>query len=336
MTRGKAAWLALLCSFSVYFIPTVVGPHGIHLVLDDIWQQFRDFKNPAWAFRSLGMAVGLQAAAFAPLYWFWHWRTLLSFVALFVCSVAAIVLVQFVYMLWLPSTFLIESETAAETGTWAEACRVADASVLTLRTPRRLPAGGWSEAWLGDSQNRKWLLRMPDCQRVAATIPQPHMEPGGRVDFLIGIAQVVPGGLALVQCQDISNPSKPVWYLVDTATGTLNALRAPGITEIVGPYLSDDGLRTAWIVPITGSGPPRLDTLRVLPLEPAAREQLLDLSPFGPIATKRSGSTLCPAPRCSGSIARSRAGCWPSGWMARSGSRRSSRLASDRSRTPSC
>jgi hypothetical protein len=48
-------------------------------------------------------------------------------------------------------------------------------------------------------------------------------------------------------------------------------------------------LRTAWIVPITGSGPPRLDTLRVLPLEPAAREQLLDLSPFGPNSYEKIG-----------------------------------------------
>src|SRR5207249_6642952 len=35
-------------------------------------------------------------------------------------------------------------------------------------------------------------------------------------------------------------------------------------------------------VPIAGSGPPVLDTLHIAPVQPGAREVVIDLSPFGP------------------------------------------------------
>jgi hypothetical protein len=40
---------------------------------------------------------------------------------------------------------------------------------------------------------------MPGCQRIAAPLPQPTVRPGGGVDFMINVIQVVPGGLGLVQ-----------------------------------------------------------------------------------------------------------------------------------------
>jgi hypothetical protein len=151
---------------------------------------------------------------------------------------------------------------------------------MTWRTPRRLPAEGWREAWLSDSQNRQWILRMPDCQKTLAALPQPHMEPGGRVDFSIGVTQVVPGGRALVQRQDVST-GKISWYLLDPPAGTLNALPAPATDKPVAPYLSDDASRTAWILPVPGSGPPVLEAIHLLPVDPGASEAVIDLSRFG-------------------------------------------------------
>jgi hypothetical protein len=279
MTRSKARLLALLCSFGIYLLP-LLAPHGPFLVLNLVWAP-RGPSEAARAFGNLAAAIGLQAAAFALFYWLWRRLTWLSFAAVFVGSVATMVFAQFVFLYWLPAMFLIEAETAEETGTWPEACSVADASVMPWSTPRHLPVNGWSEAWLADSQNRQWMLRMPDCQRIAAPLPQPHVEPNGRVDFVAGIIQVVPGGLALVQRWDNST-RKQSWHLLDTATATLKALPSPDLQDGTAPVLSDDGSRTAWIVPISGSGPPVLHALRVLPLEPGAREQALDLSRFGP------------------------------------------------------
>jgi hypothetical protein len=139
MTAGKAGGLALLCSFAVYFIP-IVGPHASFFIFETIRQQFRAFTHPAWAFSGLGAAVGLQTVAFATFYWFWRRRSALSVAGLPAYGFAAVVLAQLIYMLWLPSYFLIEADTAPETGAWTEACTVKDASMMTAATSCSPPA----------------------------------------------------------------------------------------------------------------------------------------------------------------------------------------------------
>jgi hypothetical protein len=129
---------------------------------------------------------------------------------------------------------------------------------------------------------------MPDCQKTPAALPQPHMEPGGRVDFSIGVTQFVPGGRALVQRQDVST-AEISWYLLRAAAGTLSALPVPATGKPVGPYLSDDGSRTAWILPVPGSGPPELDEVHLLSVDPGAREAVIDLSRVGPATYETVG-----------------------------------------------
>jgi hypothetical protein len=279
MTAGKAGGLALLCSFAVYFIP-VVGPHAAFFIFETIRLQFRDFTNPAWAFSALGAAVGLQTVAVALFYWFWRRRSVLSIAALPAYGLAAAVLAQFIYMLWLPSYFLIEADQAPETGAWMEACTVADASMMTWRTPRRLPHDGWGEVWLSDSQNRQSMLSMPGCRRIAAPLPQPQLQPSGHMDFSVGIVQIAPGGLALVQRTDIPS-NKSTWYLLNAPAGALLPLSAPAVDGAVAPYLSDDGSQIAWILPIPGTGPPVRDALHLRPVLDGKPEAVLDLSPFG-------------------------------------------------------
>jgi hypothetical protein len=280
MFGPKRSWLALLCSLAVYLIP-VVGPHAAFTVGEIIAQQFRDFKSPGWAFSALGIAVALQAAAFALFYWFWKRRGALPLAALIVCGIAAVIAVQYIYMIALPTMFMIEPEKATETGDWPEVCGLADASVMTYRTSTKLLKDGWSEAWLMDSHENNSILRMPGCQRVPAPLPKPTLQPGGRADFLIGIVQVAPGGLALVQRQ-IPGNSKVTWMLLDVGAGKLNPLPAPETTKYVTPYLSDDGLQTAWILPVPGSQPPILEQIHILPTAGTNPERILDLSPFGP------------------------------------------------------
>ena len=111
MFGSKPLWLALLCSLAVYLIP-VVGPHAAFTVGEIIAQQFHDFKSPAWAFSALGIAVALQAAAFALFYWFWMRRGALPLAALIVCGLAAVTAIQYIYMIALPTMFMIEPEKA--------------------------------------------------------------------------------------------------------------------------------------------------------------------------------------------------------------------------------
>jgi len=283
MTARRTAVLAAACSFAVYLIP-IAGPHAIVLVAEAIWQQWRDLHDVAWALSNTGVALLLQAAAFALFFWFLRARSILSLAVLVAGAAGSIVLVQAVYMLWLPAHFLIEVDAAPEIGAWTEACHVDHASVMTWRTPRRVPESGWDEAWLSDSENAQWLLRMPDCRRTAAPLPTAHFDANGHVDFSIGIVQIIAGGRALVQRHETRTGALS-WYLLTPGVEGAAALRPlaePSGAKSPAPFLSDDGLETAWIVPIAGSGPPVLDTLRLVPTDASRPEATIDLAPLGP------------------------------------------------------
>ena len=282
MTRTKACALALLCSFAVYLIP-IVGPHAIFTIGESLQQHFRESaKYPGWAPTELGATLLLQTAAFVLFYWFWRRRSALRSVVLLVASAAALIEAQELYFARIPALFLIEEETAAEkTGAWPEACRIADAQVMNVRVPGRMPAGGWPEAWLEDSHAGWSILRMPQCQRIAASLPQPAVRPGGGVDFMIGVTQVVPGGLALVQRHE-TVANKDMWLLANVPAGTLTPVPAPETKQYVAPYLSDDGKQTGWVLVIPNTGPPVLQELHVLPASGNAPERVVDLTPFGP------------------------------------------------------
>jgi len=138
--------------------------------------------------------------------------------------VAALIEAQSLFFARIPAMFMIEQETAQEkAGTWPEACRVTDGQLMTVRAPRRLPKDGWNEAWLQDSHARYSVLRMPGCQRTPAPLPQPTVRPGGGVDFMIGVTQVVPGGLALVQRHETAT-NKDIWMLANVQVGTLEPI----------------------------------------------------------------------------------------------------------------
>jgi hypothetical protein len=140
-----------------------------------------------------------------------------------------------------------------------------------------MPQEGWQEVWLSDSQSRQSTLTMPDCRRTFAPLPQPTVQPNGHADFSIGISQVVPGGLALVQRMDIPS-GLASWFLLNTRAGTLLPLPAPASEKFVAPYLSDDGLAAAWVLPVPGTGPPVWEELHLRPVRNDEPERVLELS----------------------------------------------------------
>ena len=282
MAPKRALWLALLCSFSVYFIP-IVGPHATFVIWESLGQRFNQLsKSPAWALTELGVTLLLQAAAFGLFYWFWRRRHALRLIVLVVCGVAAVIEAQRLFLARIPARFMIEQETAQEkAGAWPEACRVTDGQVMAVRTPARMPAGGWTEAWLQDSHGGWSIVRMPGCQRTAAPLPQPTVRRGGGVDFTISVAQVVPGSLGLVQRHETAL-NQDTWMLANVLAGTLTPLPAPQIKQYVAPYLSDDGTHTGWVLVVANTGPPVLEQLHVLPVSGNAKESVLDLTRFGP------------------------------------------------------
>src|SRR5207249_6218062 len=107
--------------------------------------------------------------------------------------------IETAYLLVIPSRFLIESDTAAERLTWSEHCVVDNASLMAVRTPVTLQASGVREWWVQRMDGRLALLRVPSCEISEADLPQPTLQPGGRVDFSLGIQFSVAGGAAIFE-----------------------------------------------------------------------------------------------------------------------------------------
>lgn len=274
--NSRALWLALLCSFAVYLLP-IVGPHAAFFLGGSIAIQFRPpIKNLAWAMTNLGVGLMLQAVAFALFYWFWRKRSPFRLLVLLAATVVAAVLVQYLFMLVIPARFLVDREIAKELVTWPEVCSATDAQLATFRTPARQPKDGWTDAWVSDTQGRYSILRLPNCEKRLVPLPQPTVQPGGRVDFSIGITQIVPGGRALVQRQDPAT-GKITWLLLD-ADGSLKPLPTPVTTKYVAPFLSTDGTHTAWILQTPESQPPVTYQVHLLPTAGSAPPKVVDLA----------------------------------------------------------
>src|SRR5579864_6156709 len=109
---NKPFWLALLCSFAVYLIPIGL-PHATMSLGGTVPLQLLDFTHPGQAISTLTVAVLLQAAAFALFFWFWRRPGLVPVVALLACGYAEVAGVPFLYLVALPSQFLMERERAA-------------------------------------------------------------------------------------------------------------------------------------------------------------------------------------------------------------------------------
>ena len=134
---------AFLASFVVYLIP-IIGPHALWLLGEHLYSglvRSGPDRVVAWIALEWGLAVGLQIVAGALWYWFFSrlewWRAL----PLLVCVPVFFMVIEWAYLVAIPSRFLIEQDTAPETGDWKTACTMADMPPLRLptrwRTPRR-------------------------------------------------------------------------------------------------------------------------------------------------------------------------------------------------------
>src|SRR5262245_6658703 len=118
--RRKSATVALLASFSVYLIP-LVGPHAApsigEMFFGDMYR-----RQPLWFVTDIAAGAVLQLAAFTVVYLFLQKRNLIRGFALLITAPAVFVLAQLLFMLWIPSIFLIEDDTASDIGSWPDEC----------------------------------------------------------------------------------------------------------------------------------------------------------------------------------------------------------------------
>ena len=234
-----------------------------------------------WIVADLGLAITAQITVGLMVVWsFAGSRLRLLTLIPFVPALTAGLNVA--YLETIPSHFLIEPDTVPERAGWQEHCFISGVSLMPIRTPVNQPAAGVREWWVQRPDARYALLSLPGCIASDANLPVPAVEPGGSVDFMLGLQFSVTGGAAIVE-RLIPRTSERSWWLLANPTAPLAAIEQPELAE-GAPILSDAGDAVAWVQRVAGSGPPVLERILVRGLGPGEQSDRIDieLAPFGP------------------------------------------------------
>jgi len=262
MIRRKAAGFALAASFCVYLIP-LIGPHAAWILGEMLFRGGAE-RSPGWAATNLAAAVGLQLTAALLCYWFFAKPGWSRVIPLLAGLPLAFLLAQSIFMVKIPTAYLEEPDLAGENISWPGICSVPEVEQTHLHTD--------SEIWVRYSQhpNQYAILTMPDCRLSRVTLPEPHLSPGGKVDFMIDVTSVAPHGRAVVQRWETGS-GRPSWWIVPGPESPLEPL--PGSYPASGaPILSTDAAWTAWV---------EQNHLFLRSLQSGGKERVIDLSGLG-------------------------------------------------------
>jgi len=273
MDRRSALLKAFVASLGVYLIP-VIGPHALWLLGEHLYSGVARSgpEHPlAWTAVEWALAISLQAVAGTLSYWFFarpRWWRLLPLAA---CVPIFFVLVEWAYLLAIPSRFLIEQDTAPESGDWKSVCAVADMSLATVRSAPDVSLEHAGEAWLsGTGVNDYTVLAMPGCRKYAVELS--HASPSTTLPF------VLPGGRCLFNTWD-NKTAQTHWWFYDTSSRPLR--HPPADPNRVAPILSNDGNWVAWLEYVPGVTVPPLPQRVVIRSLRDDRERLVSLPPPG-------------------------------------------------------
>ncbi len=267
--RRTALLKATLASFAIYLMP-IVGPHAFWLLGQHLYSRSTR-GGPEhvieWIAMEWGLALGLQAIGGVLGYFFFvrpRWRRLVPIAIFFP---VAFVVAEWGYLVALPSRFLIEPDTAAESGEWKSACVIADKSLVQARsTPdQRLAHAG--EAWLVGAAGSDYdVVSMPGCHLHPMRLAQS----GGPATLQF----VLPGQRCLAGIWNKSAAHNEWW----TCGNPPRAIaRPPEDPNRAAPILSTDGRWVAWVEYIPGATVTPLPQRVVIRSLGDARERFVNL-----------------------------------------------------------
>ncbi|PWT83330.1 MAG: hypothetical protein C5B57_07005 [Blastocatellia bacterium] len=276
--------IASIGSFVVYLAP-LIGPHAVWLFGESLVHELsgRVHHEAVWIAADLALALAAQTTAGLVLLWSLGGR-LVRLVVLVFCVPVLYVTLATTYLIAIPSHFLIEPDTAPEVQNWTERCVVPDASLMQVRRPITLAVSGVGEWWVQRSDGRLGLLEVPGCDVLDPKIPQPVVQPSGRVDFSFGLQFSLSGGSAIFERYD-TGTSRRTWWLLTSPAMHLVPIVEPSDKYEGAPILSNTGDSVAWLAEIAGTGPPVLQRVLIRSIEnqPArATEIIVDLTSLGP------------------------------------------------------
>ncbi|HYR88565.1 MAG TPA: hypothetical protein VE422_31080 [Terriglobia bacterium] len=193
--RRHITGAAFVASLLVYATP-LIGPHTITF-LGELFFQNSPRRDPLWRAADFGSAFLLQTAAFVLFYWFF-WKPGIARAAVTGLGGLAIVMTaHFAYLIFIPSLFLIENDRTPATVNWPVECFAEDAWISPVPMPLREPANPIPEVVVQTSKAAYATMSIPGCAIRPLPLPQPTVQPGGHVDFILGVDYVVPGAAIL-------------------------------------------------------------------------------------------------------------------------------------------
>ena len=269
----SAIWKALLASFLVYLFPIVTVhiliPWGMILAREI--SQGRADREALWVAADVALALGLQSGA--ALLWFWYfrapsWKRLGAVFATVPLFFAAL---QWLYLITIPTWFLVEADTAAEKTPWPQECSVPGNYLAAVKTPPDLALAKASEAWVAEvHSSRLGILRMPECEVLPVNLKWSNVNPR--------LASVAPGGRAVYVTYERPTNAESWWYVGGPNQEPL-PLKKPERTDRQQPILSSDGQWVGWLQRV-GGGPDRRQMRAILQNPLSGKEMTVGLPPY--------------------------------------------------------
>ena len=246
MTGPRRALAALAGSFAVYLTP-LVGPHAAWLLGERLWREIarggpgRGAPDPQWIATDVAVALAAQLLWLALVFWFLGrpgWRRGLVLVAPIVPAVVAL---NSLYMIAIPTRFLLEADTAPERAGWPRACAIRGVALPSIGAPL---SGAGGPIWVLETAPpmRYGLLDAATCAVRWLDLAQSGL---GSVTYAVA-------GRAIYMTTT-QGTGRPQWSVVDVAGGRRTPLDVDGSQA---PILSNDGRWAAWLRPVPGATPP--------------------------------------------------------------------------------
>lgn len=137
-------------------------------------------------------------------------------------------------------------------------------SLMPIRTTVNQATASVREWWMQRPDARYAFLRLPDCVVVDASLPVPTVQPGGRVDFMLGLQFSAPGGAATLE-RLVPSTAERSWWLLTDPSSPLRPIERPKLDTV------------PWVQRVAGSGPPDLERVIVRALQPSPSLDSIDI-----------------------------------------------------------
>ena len=164
----RAGLLALAASFSIHLLP-LIGPHALDLLGPHLIREVSSGRNtePLWLLTDVGTALALQGVAFVLFYWFFRRPGWLPGVILLASGPALFTAAEVAYLVYIPSLFLIENDTALEVGEWPIECSAADSAIVSISTPQRRAKPLMTSVLVQNSRGEYSMMRIAGCETTS-------------------------------------------------------------------------------------------------------------------------------------------------------------------------